>query len=174
MKKLVAILALSLLVMSCGGKKKTTDENVEEGVVDAVEQLDESVADAIMEEAGVPEIPVDALVYEGVFPTASGMGMKIVLAVFGDNFVRTSTYIKEDDTFVDHGKIEWSDDGNVLTLLGGDPESSFIVIEDQLYALDLEGKMMDGDLAEHYILKRVDNQTDAATPEKEATEEVVE
>lgn len=57
------------------------------------------------------------------------------------------------NNFEDTGKYTWNNDGSVITL-GSDPSEQYQVGENTLYALDMNGKRITGDLADMYILKK--------------------
>lgn len=151
MKKVIAILTLSLILVSCGcGGESTTD------LVAEVEAEEPDVVEMVEEEVDIAEIPESADIYRGHLPTASGEGMIVELALFGDKFVRSMTYVTENDTFIEEGMFILNEDGNIMTLKGVEPETQYLFVEDAIYTLDADGKKVEGPLAEHYRLDKVE------------------
>lgn len=91
-------------------------------------------------------------VYEGTLPCADCEGIKTTIEIKKDN-----TYtIKEDysgkGNFEEKGTISWDDAGGVITM--SDSKRKYKVGENVLFALDQEGKVITGELADKYLLKK--------------------
>ncbi len=100
--------------------------------------------------------------YFGVLPCASCPGINTLISLDDDGtFEKTVEYLDTDDTpETTSGKIEWKD-GSIITI----GESAYLVDENQLFALDANNKVIEGDLAAHYVLAKLD--FDSEPQEKE-------
>lgn len=93
--------------------------------------------------------------YKGVLPAADCPGIETTLTLNSDNtFTLHSQYLERDATFDEKGT--YSVDGNVLTLKTEDNRPSYYKIEEnRLRMLDADKKEVTGELAEYYILNKV-------------------
>lgn len=91
--------------------------------------------------------------YTGVMPCADCSGIQIQINLSGDNYRRKMVYEGKDSEFNDSGKYTWNNEGNII-MLGDDRSEQYLVGENVLYALDVDGNRITGDLAEMYILKK--------------------
>lgn len=99
--------------------------------------------------------------YEGVLPCADCEGIKTVLSINYDNkYVLKEIYLGKDSTpFETKGTFKWDDSGQKITF--SDPNRhAYFVGENTLTNLDQDGNKISGDLADHYILKKVNDQLD--------------
>lgn len=98
-------------------------------------------------------------VYQGVLPCADCDGLVTTLTLNKDKtFKRVMVYKgKSDQAFEESGKFTWDNTGSVVMLQGitGSP-SYYKVGENQVMQLDLQGKAVEGELAEMYILKKTE------------------
>ncbi|MCC8019520.1 MAG: copper resistance protein NlpE N-terminal domain-containing protein [Rikenellaceae bacterium] len=98
--------------------------------------------------------------YRGVLPCADCEGIETTVTLGGDGNYRMSTrYLGKGDgrVFESSGAYRWDDDGTRIRLDGGDGRVyRYFVGEGMLRQLDLEGNRIEGDLAEHYILRKTD------------------
>ncbi|WP_258405900.1 copper resistance protein NlpE [Shewanella sp. FJAT-51649] len=92
-------------------------------------------------------------VYEGVVPCASCEGIQTTLTLQADNsFELKSIYLGKDESiFKVAGKFDWDSNGSKITLSDG---TKYLVGENQLFMLDTDHNKINGELAEHYILKK--------------------
>lgn len=92
-------------------------------------------------------------VYEGVVPCASCEGIQTILTLQADNsFELKSIYLGKDESiFKVAGKFDWDSNGSKITLSDG---TKYLVGENQLFMLDMEGNRVSGELEDHYILKK--------------------
>ncbi|MCM5663730.1 copper resistance protein NlpE N-terminal domain-containing protein [Galbibacter mesophilus] len=105
--------------------------------------------------------------YKGTLPCADCAGIETSLELKKDEtYVLTSKYIgKEDDPIEKTGTFEWNQEGNQVTL-EGDAQQQYFVGENTLTKLDNEGKKVEGDLAEKYVLKKESMVTDTTLTDK--------
>lgn len=95
--------------------------------------------------------------YEGILPCADCEGIltKIVLNN-SDSFNIKYSYLGKDATaFNDQGTVVWNENGNKITLKGNSETSQYIVGENLLIKLDLNGNKIEGELAKKYQLKKL-------------------
>lgn len=93
--------------------------------------------------------------YQGELPCADCDGIKTVLELKADNtYVLTETYEGRDGKpFVTKGKI--TIDGDKVTTHDKSENHQYLIENNQITALDMEGKKIDGEMASLYILKKV-------------------
>lgn len=102
--------------------------------------------------------------YFGVLPCASCPGIKTSITLNEDStFERTTEYMGEKDaeTEIEKGTFQWAEDGTIITI----KENKYLVGEGTLTSLDADGKVITGELAENYVLKKSELQEEpTATP----------
>lgn len=98
--------------------------------------------------------------YTGVVPCADCPGIRTSIALNRDEtYTLTMTYLggEENNTFTEKGSFEWNAQGSSITLEGiENGASQYLVGENRLFQLDMEGNRITGNLADHYILEKVD------------------
>ncbi len=117
----------------------------------------------------VTEIPVDshssenaldwAGIYEGTIPCVDCKGVKTVLELNNDKtFTLSQTYLAKIDgesKVSQTGNFVWDKDGNLIRLRTESGAFQYKVGENQLWMLDKKRNIIEGDLAEMYILKKI-------------------
>src|SRR5690554_3422202 len=99
--------------------------------------------------------------YLGVLPCASCPGIETEVKLNDDLTYKLSTkYMedKEETVYRKHGSFTWSEDGRNITLHNTDDSSEntyFKVGENRLFQLDQKGNTIEGELADYYILEKV-------------------
>ncbi|GHA71168.1 hypothetical protein GCM10009007_10060 [Formosimonas limnophila] len=98
--------------------------------------------------------------YQGVLPCADceGISTQITLSPNETYVLKTQYMGGSDKAFSQKGSFVWSQNGRVITLDGinkAEALTQYLVGENQLTQLDLEGNRITGGLAEHYVLKKV-------------------
>lgn len=144
--KLTMLVAIALFaVTSCTGGKKQSKDNAE--IVDM----------------HTSEISLDwAGTYSGVLPCASCEGIETELTLNQDGTYKLYTNylgVEEPVTDTKEGEFTWTD-GSIVTLSGiaeGEASPYYRVEENQVRHLDLEGNIVEGDLATFYILTKEGN-----------------
>lgn len=144
----LAIAALVLVGCKNGEKKEAVSE-------ENMQSVDSTMVDSHNSENSLDW----AGVYEGTTPCADCEGIKTMLELKSDNtYVLSQTYLGDyaDDEreFGESGSFTWNDDGSVIVLKSGDKTIKFKVEENQVRLLDLQGDVIEGDLADLYILKK--------------------
>jgi heat shock protein HslJ len=98
--------------------------------------------------------------YKGVVPCASCEGIKTTLTLNEDlSFVLLTQYLgKSEEVFEVKGTFKWNEAGNTIMLDGvKDAPNQFFVGENTLIQLDMSGNRITGDLAEKYMLSKVND-----------------
>lgn len=138
MKHLIIFAISALLLTSCQQKMKTVTNSVP----------DMHTSEIALDWEGR---------YEGLLPCADCDGILTVLQINkpGNYWLKTSYTGKESNQFEMSGKFTWINNGSGIELLGvTNGPNKFLVGENQLIQLDMKGERIQGDLADHYILKR--------------------
>ncbi|MBU3084239.1 copper resistance protein NlpE [Acinetobacter seifertii] len=98
--------------------------------------------------------------YTGTLPCADCEGIKTELKLKDDKtYELTETYLGKGDAkpFETHGKFAFDKDNTSIITLDNKAENrKFFIGENTATALDMEGKKIEGSLAEHYVLKKED------------------
>lgn len=97
--------------------------------------------------------------YKGTLPCTDCEGIQTNIKLnYNDSFIIEYNYLgKEQPHFSYAGKIEWSSDGNKITLREKSNVVQYIVGENVLIQLDLNGNKIEGKLAENYQLRKLFN-----------------
>jgi copper homeostasis protein (lipoprotein) len=92
--------------------------------------------------------------YRGVLPCTDCQGIETILQINSDKSYRLSTkYLgKSEENFIKNGR--WKIHASTLSLEGIDYK--FKIFEDHLGQLDLSGNDIKGDLADQYLLSKVE------------------
>ena len=96
--------------------------------------------------------------YKGELPCADCDKIEVTLKLGDNDYNLTSEYFKNNkSTLKDEAKgaYTWNAEGTIITLEGvKDAPSKYMVQENQLKQLDMDGKEITGELASKYILKK--------------------
>lgn len=146
MKKLAIILLAVAAVAGCKNRNKTTE---------TVETVTEVVVPADMHNAQ------NSLDYEGTYkgtlPCADCSGIEMTITIDKDgNFTRTMKYLGKGDNneFKDSGKYKWDSTGTIIEFQDEKDPDMYLVGENRLVALDKDGNVIAGELADYYILPK--------------------
>ncbi|MHC5310885.1 copper resistance protein NlpE [Myroides sp. LJL116] len=95
--------------------------------------------------------------YQGVIPCADCPGIKVTIVLNPDGtFQREDVYMdKKDGTINETGSFTWDKTGTIVTLKGKDQISQFKVQEGNIVMLDTDGNIIEGPLAQNYVLKKL-------------------
>lgn len=150
---LIAIVSVFFLISCGGGSQKAKEEQAEDKA--SVSEF-EGIAEGIGDDHSA-RVSLDYQgTYTGKIPAADAPGINVVITLSDSTYVKTMEFEGKKDSKSEYkGKYEWNKAGNTITLLGADREpDQFFVGENRLIMLDMEGKRITGDLAEHYILEK--------------------
>ncbi|NBC57156.1 MAG: META domain-containing protein [Bacteroidetes bacterium] len=94
--------------------------------------------------------------YQGVLPCADCIGIETQITLNNDlTYTKTQKYLgKSDSTFSSKGQFKWNEAGSKI-YLDKNEKQAYQVGENKLFALDLEGKKISGDLEDLYILNKL-------------------
>lgn len=97
--------------------------------------------------------------YDGVLPCADCEGIKTIISINQDNtYVAKDIYVgKPDSLFESNGTFKWDEKGQKI-IFSDKNRTSYFVGENTLTHLDKDGNKISGDLAERYILKKVNDE----------------
>ncbi|WP_100628851.1 copper resistance protein NlpE [Algoriphagus formosus] len=151
MRKINLLTLISLFIFfSCQSEKNT-----------------ETVNDDFPETIEVPMNPspgdnsMNALDWEGTYvgtlPCADCEGIETELTInYDGTYSYKTTYLgKESEAEEVTGTFQWDENGSVITLAGLDgAPGKYKVGENRIWHLDMEGKQIEGDLADKYILTK--------------------
>jgi uncharacterized lipoprotein NlpE involved in copper resistance len=95
-------------------------------------------------------------VYTGTIPSASGPGIDVRLKLNNNqSFELSYKYVDKPGGPVNWtGSFKWDDEGSIITLDIKDVPPYYIVGENKLIQLDMNGKKISGKLADSYVLKK--------------------
>lgn len=155
MKKTFGILLAVAFLASCGSSKK--EENATNGEVEvATEEVVVSTDTLVSPDKSNAQSALDYEgTYEGIIPSASGSGIKIVINLTGKNYTKDESYVgvKNSDTHTS-GTYTWNDAGNVITLQNDEKPNQYFVGENTLTMLNMDGQKVTGDIGKEYILHK--------------------
>ncbi len=145
MKKLIIVLIAAAAVVGCKNRNKA--------VVEVTETVTEVMAPVFNAK--------DSLEYQGTYkgtiPCADCEGIQMSITIDRDgNFKRTKMYLGKGDPteFADNGKYQWDATGNIIEFLNQKDTDMYLVEKNRLVILDMEGKVVSGELAELYFLTK--------------------
>ncbi|MBK7107154.1 MAG: copper resistance protein NlpE N-terminal domain-containing protein [Ignavibacteriae bacterium] len=99
--------------------------------------------------------------YTGILPCADceGIETQIVLKQNMTYLKRTKYLGKSEEYFKNEGNFIWNDSGNIITLQNiKDGASKFLVGENKIIQLDMDGNRISGILADKYIITKLNNE----------------
>lgn len=139
----ISLIIIVMTVAACNNNKKTNDS--ETSANETLETSDTHTAKNSIDWKGT---------YFGTLPCASCPGINTLITLNNDNtYEKTVEYLESDDTpETIKGTFTWDKDGKIITI----GENTYLVGENQLFALSADNKVIDGDLAKNYILKKTE------------------
>lgn len=97
--------------------------------------------------------------YRGITPCADCEGIETTLVLHEDGRYELATeYLgKSDEIFRESGTFTWNENGNQIQLDDEDVRpADYLIQENRVVQLDMEGDRITGDLADYYILDKID------------------
>jgi uncharacterized lipoprotein NlpE involved in copper resistance len=137
-KNLLTVIAVVLMgLMSCGQKAKTNDKP--NNGVDLAHNSRNS-----LDWKGS---------YKGIVPCADCEGIETTLTLSDSTYVLETLYLgKGNKVYTDKGSFFWDGNGSVITLY--DVNLKYLVGENYLRQLNLEGNIIESEHAEMYLLSK--------------------
>jgi uncharacterized lipoprotein NlpE involved in copper resistance len=150
--KLIIVLCSSFFFFSC--KKGVTQGEIK--------------MDTVVEVAATNQVPTSGDnsqnsldwcgSYKGITPCADCEGIETEVILNLDlTYVMKTKYLGKGDgkVFVEKGNFAWDKTGGSISVQGGKGSSSqYKVGENQLIQLDMEGKLITGDLGDMFVLRK--------------------
>ena len=102
-------------------------------------------------------------VYQGTMPCADCAGIETTLLLEGNNTysLKTKYLGKSEEVFEKTGDFKWDANGNNIQLVGiTNAPYKYRVGENNLLQLDMEGKIIQGEMSDKYYLNKVHEETD--------------
>ena len=148
--KTIIVLAVCLLFVSCKKEIKKVEIKSDSIVEVSVDTL--SISDNSQNSLDWPGT------YKGITPCADCEGIETEIVLNADlTFTLKTKYLGKGDgkIFQETGSFVWDKTGGIITLEGlkGRP-SQYKVGENRLIQLDMEGKIITGDLADKFVLRK--------------------
>jgi uncharacterized lipoprotein NlpE involved in copper resistance len=147
MKRYFLILIAGIFLVGCSGNRKNQNSTSEEN-------------GTVVPDMHTSQIALDFWgIYKGVVPCADCEGIETIIELKADETFEVQTvYLgKSDEVFTYSGHYHWNDDGRSIHLHGiENGPSNYFVGENHLIQLDMEGNRITGDLAEKYLLQKID------------------
>jgi len=95
--------------------------------------------------------------YMGITPSASGSGIEVQLTLRADQtYTLIYNYIDRTGFTAGNSTFSWDKAGSVIILKNTDAPPFYKVEEGRLLQLDMQGEKITGNLADMYILKKVE------------------
>lgn len=153
-KIILAFVILISVLFSCKNIEKS--ETSSDATSDSIESVN-SKADEV--DMHTSENSLDwAGVYQGTIPCADCEGIKTVLELKNDKtYILSQTYLGKPEgknELNQTGNFKWNQPGTMIRIRTETSGFQFKVGENQLWMLDSMGNMIEGDLADMYILKK--------------------
>lgn len=104
--------------------------------------------------------------YQSLLPCADCEAILTTLTLEEDgNYQIKRLYVGQDDLLFDtSGRFTWSDDSSRIQLDIGDAPDTYVVEENRLVQLDMDAERITGDLADRYVLHKVEDPDPLITP----------
>lgn len=153
MKKtaLMSMLVAAVL-FSCNnaGKERTSSEENVRVADSSTTAIDDHHSENSLDWAGV---------YEGITPCADCEGIKTVLELKNDKtYTLSMTYLGKENgknEYKQQGNFRWDEIGSKMVLKTDGQPIEIKVGENKIWMLDGSGNVIEGDLAEMFILKKI-------------------
>jgi uncharacterized lipoprotein NlpE involved in copper resistance len=141
MNRIISVVLISLSLLGLGACKSTNSSG-ENAAIDAAHNSRNSV-----DWPGV---------YTGIIPAASGPGINVTFTV-NENSTYTISYQyidKGNEVFTESGAFEWDEQGGKIKIDSKTLPPYYLVGENRLIQLDMQGNKITGELAENYVLAK--------------------
>lgn len=151
MKKLLFIIATIGFLYSCGGSATPKNQEDEKPSIDEFSNIAKQVSDQHNSKNSLDYKGT----YTGVLPAAAGGEVKVILTLSDSTFTKiTESVDKKGKTIEEKDAYAWNAQGTIITLRGVEGLSQYKVGENTLTQLDASGKVIEGDMAAKYILRK--------------------
>jgi uncharacterized lipoprotein NlpE involved in copper resistance len=144
MKKIFVTVFVAMGLIACSNATKPAEQDA----TDNVKAVDMAHTTNSLDYYGT---------YTGTVPCADCAGLKTEITLDADNHYTVKTeYLGKDETvYTETGVYSWDKNSRIITLEGiTEAPSKYIVGENYLKQLDMEGNEITGELADMYILRK--------------------
>lgn len=143
MKKTTLILSLAWLAFACGNSPEKTEETTET----QTEAVDMHNSQTAIDYHGT---------YRGVLPCADCEGIETEITLgAGDTYTIKSKYLgKSDEVYEQSGSFSWDETGGIAIFNGVNPPNQYRIGENLIMQLDVDGRQVQSELFEKYILRK--------------------
>lgn len=148
MRTVVSILAAAVIFIMTGCVSKEKNSSAQNGNFE-------------FEQTYIPQTISDSIdwagTYKGILPCADCEGIETILVITEEmTFHMKTRYLGKDETvFEQKGNFLWNENGDKIIINEkGSNQRSYLVGENYLIQLDLEGNRITGELADKYYLKK--------------------
>jgi uncharacterized lipoprotein NlpE involved in copper resistance len=95
-------------------------------------------------------------VYAGTIPAADGTGINVQITLRADeSYSLVYNYIDKPNNATETGTFSWDKAGSIITLKNTTFPPYYKAGENQLLQLDMKGKVITGNFADMYVLKKM-------------------
>ena len=156
-KSLLVVVILTFVLVSC---KIDSEKQKETVPMDSTTvQIDHHNAKMSLDYTGT---------YKGFLPCADCEAIETTISLNEESYSKETIYKgKSSEVFKETGKYSWNEAGNTITLLGSESPNQYFVGENVLFHLDIDGKRIEGDLADDYRLSKIQISEPVVTVQKE-------
>jgi uncharacterized lipoprotein NlpE involved in copper resistance len=149
MKKLFIAAAVVGLLYSCGGGNAQKEEKA------SVEDFS-AIAGQINSNHNAKDSLTYTGTYTGKIPTADNGDMTVSITLSDRTYTMSTEYAgKKGGKFENTGKYLWNYKGNTIILTGiKNAPNQYLVGENTLTQLDMDGNRITGNMANRYVLKK--------------------
>jgi uncharacterized lipoprotein NlpE involved in copper resistance len=161
--RLLLLCILSALIFSCSKNAEIKDPAVESTEVPIEKQPKVEEEESETPKISVGDNSQNALDWPGTYfatlPCGHCEGIETWVTLNADGTFVLKTHhmgLNDDREEIFTGKFTWDDTGSIVTLnglIGGAP-GKYKVGENRIWHLDRDGKQIEGDLADRYILQK--------------------
>ncbi|MDG1276274.1 MAG: copper resistance protein NlpE [Algoriphagus sp.] len=144
----IKLFLLSTILFSCDNSNKSTILSVDETKIkESVKKPDSHNSMNSLDWNGT---------YKGTLPCANCEGIETILTLNPDQtYLLFTDYLGRNDALEEEkrGSFSWNEAGSIITLTNvTSGPNQYKVGENRIWHLDINGKIITGDLADHYVL----------------------
>lgn len=151
-KKSFITILFALSLFGCSQEKSIDQGNNE--AIESIEQKDEGLP---IGDNSMTSLDWNGT-YSGIVPCADCEGIETTLTLNQDmTYTIVTNYLGRNDALEEtfNGTFRWDETGSIVILDGVKyAPNQFKVGENRIWQLDMSGKIITGDLADHYILTK--------------------
>ncbi|WP_075348742.1 copper resistance protein NlpE [Algoriphagus marinus] len=143
----ITLFLLSSILFSCDNSKKRTIQVDETKIEESLRKPDSHNSMNSLDWNGT---------YKGILPCADCEGIETILTLNPDQtYILVTNYLGRNDALEEEkkGSFSWNEAGSIITLTNiTSGPNQYKVGENRIWHLDINGEIITGDLADHYVL----------------------